>query len=178
MFYERAQHSVRQLAAEIYAERRNYLLAIARRNAANQADAEEALQEAFVAFIRAFDPKGGAPPLAWLTLTLKRQCWKRRREAHLERRLGQEAERGGGELGSVIESIPSPEVDLEERVVERDQARRQVGALKPDEGSALCLQAVGYSYREIAERRGWTYTKVNRCISEGRAALRRGQRAE
>jgi DNA-directed RNA polymerase specialized sigma24 family protein len=33
--------------------------------------------------------------------------------------------------------------------------------------------ALGYSYREIAERQGWTYTKVNRCVAEGRAALRR-----
>jgi hypothetical protein len=34
------------------------------------------------------------------------------------------------------------------------------------------LRAAGYSYREIGERQGWTYIKVNRCIAEGRAALR------
>ena len=32
--------------------------------------------------------------------------------------------------------------------------------------------AFGFSYREIMARQGWTYTKVNRCLSEGRAALR------
>jgi RNA polymerase sigma factor (sigma-70 family) len=174
MFYVRAQRSVRQLAAELYVERRNYLLAIARRNAANEADAEEALQEAFAAFIAHFDPERGAPPLAWLTLTLKRQCWRLRREAHLERRAGQEVECGGEEVGAVIESIPSAGPDLEERVVERDEDRRRLARLKADEQAALWLQAAGYSYREIGERRGWTYTKVNRCISEGRAALRSG----
>lgn len=174
MFYQRAQRSVRQLAAELCAERRNYLLAIARRNAASEADAEEALQEAFAAFIAHFDPERGAPPLAWLTLTLKRECWRRRRQAHLEHRVGQEAERGGAEVGSVIELIPSPGLELEERVVEREEAHRRLARLKPDERGALGLQAAGYSYREIGERRGWTYTKVNRCIAEGRAALRRG----
>jgi DNA-directed RNA polymerase specialized sigma24 family protein len=34
------------------------------------------------------------------------------------------------------------------------------------------MRAAGLSYTEIGELRGWTYTKVNRCLSEGRAALR------
>jgi hypothetical protein len=29
---------------------------------------------------------------------------------------------------------------------------------------------------EIGELRGWTYTKINRCINEGRAELRRSRR--
>jgi DNA-directed RNA polymerase specialized sigma24 family protein len=44
------QSEVRQLASRLYREYRTYLFAIARRNvnAANGADAEEALQEAFI----------------------------------------------------------------------------------------------------------------------------------
>jgi len=34
------------------------------------------------------------------------------------------------------------------------------------------LFALGYFYREIAARQGWTNTKVNRCLSEGRARPR------
>ena len=34
------------------------------------------------------------------------------------------------------------------------------------------LQAEGYSYAEIATLCGWTYTKVNRSLAEGRAQLR------
>ncbi len=30
------------------------------------------------------------------------------------------------------------------------------------------LKAQGYSYDEISAHLGWTYTKVNRCITEGR----------
>ena len=164
---------MRELATRLYAEQRTYLLSIARRNAANEADTEEALQEAFASFLRGFDPARGAPPLAWLTLTLKRECWAKRRNAHLDRRLGQEAEREGEELGSVLESIPSPAPGPEQRFIQRENARRRLSQLKPDQRIALILIAAGFSYREIGRCRGWTYTKVNRAIAEGRAALNR-----
>ena len=41
-------------------------------------------------------------------------------------------------------------------------------ALKPDEAKALMMKAHGLSYEEIGERNGWSYTKVNRAITEGR----------
>jgi len=43
--------------------------------------------------------------------------------------------------------------------------------LKPQELRALWLQAQGLSYQEIADHCNWTYTKVNRCITEGRRSL-------
>jgi len=44
--------------------------------------------------------------------------------------------------------------------------------LKPNETEALLLLASGMSYREIGEAKGWTYTKVNRLLTEGRQAFR------
>jgi RNA polymerase sigma factor (sigma-70 family) len=173
MYRDAAQPQVRQLAAELCTDRHDYLLAIARQNAHTEADAAEALQEAFVSFIAHFDPQCGAPPLAWLTLTLKRQCWRQRRKAHLDRHCGQQAESGGEELGSFLERLSALEPDPAERVIERDEGRRRLHCLKPDERTALGLRAAGLSYDEIAESRDWTYTKVNRCLSEGRATLRR-----
>jgi len=66
---------------------------------------------------------------------------------------------------------PGPEQELErrERVAE---AARLLAALKPQERRAIALQAAGCSYSEIQAITGWTYTKVNRCIAEGREALR------
>ena len=52
-----------------------------------------------------------------------------------------------------------------ERVERSVEALR---ALKPDEARALLLKAEGLSYQEIGKRFGWTYTKVNRTITEGR----------
>jgi RNA polymerase sigma factor (sigma-70 family) len=172
MYQDAAQRQVRQLATELFTDRRDYLLAIARKNAHTEADAEEALQEAFVSFIAKFDPERGAPPLAWLTLTLKRQCWRQRREAHLDRHYGQQAESGGEELGSFLEALHSLEPDPAERLIERDEDHRRLLRLKPDQCTALGMHAAGFSYAEIGESKGWTHTKVNRCLAEGRAALR------
>ena len=168
---EGRQRQVAELAVELYRERRRYLLRIARRNAINEADAQEALQEAFINFMRKYDPGSGAPPLAWLTLALKRECWRKRRDAHLDRHVGQEAGRCGDEPGSVLEAIPSLAASPEQRIADRDEARRQLARLKPDERTGLGLLAAGFSYKEIARRRRWSYTKVNRCVRDGRAGL-------
>jgi DNA-directed RNA polymerase specialized sigma24 family protein len=152
---------VREIATALFRNHRSHLLPIARQNAATLADAEEALQDAFLSFLRSFDPSGGAPPLAWLTTTLKRACWARSHRSGPAR---------SGELG-VLEAIPSTAAGPEAQMIERSEARRRLADLRPDERTVLGFQAAGFSYREIAERRGWTYTKVNRCINEGRAAL-------
>lgn len=46
-----------------------------------------------------------------------------------------------------------------------------LGRLKPQETRALLLKAEGLTYKEIQEETGWTYTKVNRCITEGRRSF-------
>jgi hypothetical protein len=58
-------------------------------------------------------------------------------------------------------------------------------ALKPQEVRALTLKAQGYSYAEIGEITGWSYTKINRCMAEGRkrflqvfADIEQGRRCE
>jgi DNA-directed RNA polymerase specialized sigma24 family protein len=43
--------------------------------------------------------------------------------------------------------------------------------------SALTLRAAGYSYKEIQQLLGVTYTWVNRHVTEGRQALRRAEAA-
>ena len=61
-----------------------------------------------------------------------------------------------------------------------DQAERyerlRVGAealkrLKSQEVRCLLLRAEGHSYKQICEITGFSYTKVNRCLSEGRRAF-------
>lgn len=56
------------------------------------------------------------------------------------------------------------------------EAREHLARLKPAERRALSLIAAGYSYREVGEITGWTHTNINRCATEGRAALRSGKR--
>jgi RNA polymerase sigma factor (sigma-70 family) len=162
--------AIRRQAGEIYAARRGHLLGIARRNSACEADAEEAVQDAFLAFIETYDPAGGAPPIAWLSLVVKRACWRagdRRRREVGELLPGAEAQ---------AERMAGSPPAVEARVVDLEEARARLRELKPDERTAIGLAAAGYAYGEIAERRGWTKTKVNRCLYEGRVALREASR--
>jgi RNA polymerase sigma factor (sigma-70 family) len=75
-----------------------------------------------------------------------------------------------------IALLPS-ELDGPAERAERDEAversREALTTLKPQELRALSLLAEGYSYREIAEITGYSDTKVNRCVSEGRERFRR-----
>jgi DNA-directed RNA polymerase specialized sigma24 family protein len=162
----RQAEAVRAMAGEIYAARRGHLLRVAGGNSACAADAEEAVQEAFLAFIETYDPAGGAPPIAWLTLVVKRAAWRAR-----ERRRREVGELlPGAEAEAARYAAPRPET--EGRVVDLEEARARLRGLKPDERTAIGLAAAGYTYGEIAGRRGWTKTKVNRCLYEGRVALR------
>jgi RNA polymerase sigma factor (sigma-70 family) len=166
------EREVKAMAGRIYGERRRYLLNIAKRNAASEADAEEALQEAFAAFITDFDPYGEAHPLAWLTTVVKRRCWRLRENAHHDRRVGADPEGDHEEPTALLDRQAAGSLPTPERIVGRDEARRRLGRLKPDERTAIVLHAAGYDYAQIGERRGWTQTKVNRCLYEGRIALR------
>ena len=72
----------------------------------------------------------------------------------------------------VASDAPQP-AEYAERRDAVAEAQRALSALKANERLAILLQAEGYSYAEICEMCGWTYTKVNRCLAEGRAKLRR-----
>src|SRR5829696_7220632 len=72
------------------------------------------------------------------------------------------------DLDARVEPTQRP---LDEQVAGGERVSRSaeaLRALKPDERRALMLKAQGYSYQEIGEHFGWTYTKVNRSITEGR----------
>ena len=59
-----------------------------------------------------------------------------------------------------------------ERLERLAAAAEAMQRLKPNETEALLLLASGMSYREIGEAKGWSYTKVNRLLTEGRQAFR------
>lgn len=143
----------------------------ARRHAPGEAEAEDALQEASIDFLRSYDGPPGVDAVRWLNVAIKHRAWE---QGHKQRR---------ARARTVIEvddgpeiQLPAGTVDPAERVARTEEVERFIAAmmqLKPDERTALIMFGLGYSYRDICERRGWTHTKVNRCIAEGRAALRK-----
>ena len=52
------------------------------------------------------------------------------------------------------------------------RSREALQTLKPQELRALTLLAEGYSYAEIGEITGFSQTKINRCLAEGRERFR------
>lgn len=169
---QRRRERVKTLAEQLYRERYDYLLRIAVKHAANREDAEDAIQFALSALIEKYDPASGSPPLGWVTLTLERCCWAARRHAHLDRSAGQEAAPDSSGRSFTAGLIPSGATGSEQLVELIDDARTRLAALKPAERRALSLIAAGFSYREVGQITGFSYTKTNRCATEGRAALR------
>lgn len=72
--------------------------------------------------------------------------------------------------------IPAAGGDPAERVERREaiaRSREALQSLKPHELRALGLLAEGYSYAEIGEITGFSQTKINRSLAEGRERFRK-----
>lgn len=138
-------------------------------------DADDALQSAYVLFLERYNGLG--EPLAWLYTTVKREAWgiRRRTSRRRECAFNLPATENGTER-DLCQALPADAPGPAERFTRGELLKTRRGALaelKPDERRALWLLGLGYSYAEICEATGWTYTKVNRCLSEGRSALRK-----
>jgi RNA polymerase sigma factor (sigma-70 family) len=155
---------------EALAEGRAALCRQARRHSPGEPEAEEALQEASLDFLRAYDGPAGLDAVRWLQVAVKYRAWAhgRSRRARLSR-AARVWEDGPGLEVAAAGVDPGERLQRSEAV---EQFFAALAELKPDQRTALLLFGLGCSYREICERQGWTYTKVNRCITEGRSALR------
>jgi RNA polymerase sigma factor (sigma-70 family) len=126
-------------------------------------DALDAYQRAFEIYLRKLDTVDPATEGAWLRVVVKHEAMAIRR-GRLD-----SVDREDVDLDSSVHS-GLREVDDEVAGGERiDRSVEALRALKPDEARALLLKAEGLSYQEIGKHFGWSYTKVNRSITEGRA---------
>ena len=141
------------------------LLRTARRYSLCPDDAQDAYQRALEIFMGHAERLDGGNAAGWLHVVVKREAQTIRR--------------------SRSRSVPSHEIDLDahearslptpdERLATVDLVGRAAEALqrlKPQELRALWLRAQGHSYNEISALTGWSYTKVNRCLTEGRRSF-------
>jgi RNA polymerase sigma factor (sigma-70 family) len=136
-------------------------------------DAEDALQDAYALFIERYH--GRLPALPYLMTTIKHSAWAiaRRADRRRERSVdAMAAEEPGLDPWGRFASPGDGTEALAERHEDIERWRAAMLSLKPDERRALLLLGAGLSYKEIGELNGWTWTKVNRCIAEGRVSLR------
>jgi RNA polymerase sigma factor (sigma-70 family) len=141
------------------------LLRTARRYSLCPDDAQDAYQRALEIFMGHADRLDGGNAAGWLHVVVKREAQTIRRSraravaAHEVDLDAQEAR-----------SLPTPD----ERLATFDlvgRAAESLQRLKPQELRALWLRAQGHSYNEISALTGWSYTKVNRCLTEGRRSF-------
>ena len=134
-------------------------------------DAEDAYQRALEILLTKAPPIEGDALVRWMQTVTKREALAVRRQR--ERLLGSPRSPGDGDDADrdPLEFIASESPGPNDRLARRERVARSgeaLRALKPQEVRALTLKAQGYSYAEIGEITGWSYTKINRCMAEGR----------
>jgi len=162
----RARREDRELAAlEVVRSHGAAVMATARRYSATPEDAEDAYQRGLEILLTKAPTTDAAELVPWLRTVVKHEAFalRRQRERHSPVTDDGELADSGTAAGATHEQA--------ERWERLRQGAEAIRRLKPQELRALLLKAEGYSYQEICEITGWTYTKVNRCLTEGRRAF-------
>lgn len=165
---DRAQILDRLLRCE-----RTQLLRQVRFHSRRPEDAEDALSDACVQFLRFYDGPAGTDALRWMLVVTKRCAWAiARRNGARESRIKVIADQDASDrIEIVVRDAGAGPAETVERSEETAEVVELIERLKPDERTALILFGLGCSYAEIGELRGWSATKVRRCIQEGRACV-------
>ena len=162
---ERAEIDAAALA--LLARHGSQILATARRYAATPEDAEDACQRGLEILLTKAPSTSEEELIPWLKTVVKHEAFalRRQRERH-------SPVTDDGELRD-RPAIAGVTHEQAERLERLRQGAEALGHLKPHEVRALVLKAEGFSYREICAMTGWSYTKVNRLLTEGRRAFLR-----
>jgi RNA polymerase sigma factor (sigma-70 family) len=159
--HEQAQ----ELVLTTVATQAESLLRTAYRHSLCDDDAHDAYQrgmEIFLRRARTLDPKSTSH---WLHVVVKHEAMEVRRArtasvAHEEVDFDRHA--------SPHSASPEEHALGAERTTRAAEALKR---LKPQELRAMWLKALGHSYAEISSATGYSATKVNRCLTEGRKSF-------
>jgi RNA polymerase sigma factor (sigma-70 family) len=160
---------------ETYARSESTLRRTARRYSLCADDAEDALQRALEILLRKAPSDNPRELVKWTQTVVKHEALavRREREKFLAGPAAVTPDPDGEDWTALL---PAPSDGPPERVERREaiaRSREALQALKPQELRALTLLAEGYSYVEIGEITGYSQTKVNRCLAEGRERFRK-----
>ncbi len=153
------------LVLELVGSQADSLLRVAGRYSLCADDAHDAYQRGLEILMRhaaRLDPERAA---GWLHTVVKHEALAINRS---RRRIVGFSEVDLDTLESRTSASPEEHVLASDRVARSAEA---LHGLKPQEVRALWLKALGHSYEQICEATGWTYTKVNRCLAEGRKSF-------
>jgi RNA polymerase sigma factor (sigma-70 family) len=164
----------KRAAVEIYTRNETTLRRTARRYSLCADDADDALQRGLEILLRKAPTDDPRELIKWMQTVVKHEALAIRRER--ERILAGPAAASSAESAGWVDLLPARADGPPERTERREaiaRSREALQALKPQELRALTLLAEGYSYKEIGELTGYSQTKINRCLAEGRDRFRK-----
>jgi RNA polymerase sigma factor (sigma-70 family) len=145
------------LVVQTIGEHAEALLRVARRHTGCAADAEDAYQRALEIFVKRAHRLDPATAYKWLFTVVRHEAMEVREQRARLVGVEDEQELDRLEDGRHLQTVEERSEGFEDMV----RAAEAPGRCKPQEVTALVLKAQGLSYQEIAERQGWTYTKVS-----------------
>jgi RNA polymerase sigma factor (sigma-70 family) len=159
----------KRAAVELVVREDAELRQTARRFSLCEDDAEDAYQRALEILLVKAPSDRPRELIRWMKTVVKHEALAIRR--YRERMLGVGDDGAGDPIARIASSGAGPgeRLELGEQVA---RSREALQALKPAELRSLTLLAAGYSYAEIGEITGFSQTKVNRCLAEGRQRFR------
>lgn len=164
----------KRAAVELIARHGSALRRTARRYSLCEDDAEDAYQRTLEILLTKAPSDRARELFGWSKTVIKHEALAIRRNR--ERLLGTRTPGNEREDGDWTAQIPAGEDGPDERLERSERVargREALRALKPAELRALTLLAEGYSYVEIGEITGFSHTKINRVLAEGRERFRR-----
>jgi RNA polymerase sigma factor (sigma-70 family) len=159
----------KRAAVELVARDDAELRQTARRFSLCEDDAEDAYQRSLEILLLKAPSERPRELIRWMKTVVKHEALAIRR--YRERMLGVGDNGAGDPIARIASSGAGPGERLE-RGEQIARSREALRSLKPAELRSLTLLAAGYSYAEIGEITGFSQTKVNRCLAEGRQRFR------
>jgi len=165
----------KRAAIETYAQHESALRRTARRYSLCADDADDALQRALEILLLKAPTEDPRELIRWTQTVVKHEALavKRDRERILSGPAAAATEPDREDWVAQIAADVDGPAERAERHEAVARSREALQALKPQELRALSLLAEGYSYKEIGEITGFSHTKINRCLAEGREKFRR-----
>ncbi len=164
----------KRAAIETYSQHENALRRTARRYSLCADDADDALQRALEILLLKAPSDDPRELIRWTQTVVKHEALavKRDRERILSGPAAASPEPGREDWVAMIPASADGPPERAERREAIARSREALQSLKPQELRALSLLAEGYSYKEIGEITGFSQTKINRCLAEGREKFR------
>lgn len=150
--------------------------ATAHRCSLSSEDAEDALQRSIEILLTRAPSMDRRARAAWMHVVVRHEALRIRRRRRRTTTAGDANDLPDDDGARLLEGQRPEHLDpaeLLERQDEFNRFRQSFRRLKGDEQRALCMIGEGYSYAEIGTQTGWSYTKINRLLAEGRMKMRR-----